>query len=367
MRIGVLGGGQLGRMLALAGYPLGHEFTFLEPAPEATRGLGTLIAAPFADAAALDALAAASDVVTYEFENVPVAAARRLADRVPVWPPPGALEVAQDRLLEKRFFADCGLPTAPFAVADGREALARAVETIGLPAVVKTRRHGYDGKGQAVLRVPADLDAAWAALAPAPCIVEGWVDFARELSILAVRGRDGACACWSLVENLHGDGILRRSLAPAPGATPALQAAAEAHARTVLERLGYVGVAAIELFEVDGSLVANEMAPRVHNSGHWTIEGAETSQFENHLRAVTGAPLGSTAPVGVSAMVNLIGDLPPDAAVLAIPGAHLHRYGKAPRPGRKVGHVTVRAADPGALGERLGVLQALLAAEPLRP
>jgi len=362
MRIGVFGGGQLGRMLALAGYALGHEFTFLEPSPEATRGLGTTLEAPFDDARALAALVAASDVVTYEFENVPAAAARWVAERVPVWPSPAALDVAQDRLSEKQFFGACGLPTVPFRAARGRAELATALDRVGLPAIVKTRRHGYDGKGQALVTCPEDLEAACAVVGEAPCIVERRIDFRRELSVIAVRGRDGSYACWPLVENQHDAGILRQSLAPAPDVPPALQALAESHVRTVLERLGYVGVLAIELFEVDGELLANEMAPRVHNSAHWTIEGAETSQFENHLRAIAGMPLGSTAASGVSAMVNLIGTLPSADAVLAIPGVHLHRYGKAARPGRKLGHLTVRANERAVLQERLRAVYAVLQA-----
>lgn len=358
MKIGVLGGGQLGRMLALAGYPLGNEFVFLDPAPEALCGLGSHVVAAPDDPRALDELASRVDLVTYEFENVPVAAARTLAARVPVYPSPAALEVSQDRLVEKTLFTRLGIPTAPFAAVDSLETLARALDQVGLPAVLKTRRLGYDGKGQAVLRTPADADAAWASLGGAPSIVEGFVPFARELSCLGVRGRDGATLFYPLVENHHAHGILRRSLAPAPGAP---DAEAAALVGTLAEHLGYVGVLALELFDTGGRLLANEMAPRVHNSGHWTIEGAETSQFENHVRAVTGVPLGATSPVGVSAMLNLIGGWPAPADVLAVPGTHLHLYGKAPRPGRKVGHVTVRCDDRGSLAERVDALERLIA------
>ena len=366
MNIGVLGGGQLGRMLALAGYPLGHGFVFLDAAPEALAGLGDHLVAPVDDARALAELAARVDVVTYEFENVPVAAARTLAERVPVFPPPEALEVSQDRLVEKTLFARLGIPTAPFAAVDSSAALARAVRRAsGCPRSLKTRRLGYDGKGQVVLRDAATRSApAWTALGGAPCIVEGFVRFTRELSVLAVRGRDGAAACYPLVENRHEGGILRRSLAPAPDVAPAVGAQAERFARALLEHLGYVGVLALELFEVEGRLLANEMAPRVHNSGHWTIEGAETSQFENHVRAVTGhAARARPAPLGCA------GDAQPDratgptpAAILAVPGAHLHLYGKAPRPGRKVGHVTLRCDDPATLRERVAALERLIAA-----
>jgi 5-(carboxyamino)imidazole ribonucleotide synthase len=362
VRIGVLGGGQLGRMLALAGMPLGHEFVFLEPGGEAVRGLGELVVASADDAAALDRLASAVDVVTYEFENVPVSAARAVASRRPVFPPPEALAVSQDRVVEKAFFRELGVPTAEFMAVDSRADLERAVGALGLPAVLKTRRLGYDGKGQRVLRAPADLGPAWAALGGVPLVAEAFVPFDRELSIVAVRGRDGAEVFYPLVETLHRAGILRRSLAPAPGATAALQAAAEEHARRVLDRLRYVGVVAIELFQVGDGLVANEMAPRVHNSGHWTIDGAATSQFENHVRAVAGAPLGSTAVRGTVAMVNLIGTIPDPAAVLAVPSAHLHLYGKTPKAGRKLGHVTLVGSTWDDLAADLAAVEALAAA-----
>ncbi len=359
MRIGVLGGGQLGRMLALAGIPLGHDFVFLEPGGEAVRGLGELIAASADDRSALDRLMATVDLVTYEFENVPVSAARTVAARLPVFPPPEALSVSQDRVVEKTFFRELGIPTARFVAVDSRPDLDRAVAALGLPAVLKTRRLGYDGKGQRVLRVPADLGAAWAALAGTPLVLEAFVSFTRELSIVGVRGRDGAEAFYPLVENHHRDGILRRTLAPAPGLTPALQAIGEGHARRVFERLRYVGVLAIELFQVGEDLLANEMAPRVHNSGHWTIDGAATSQFENHVRAIAGWPLGSTAVRGAVAMVNLIGTTPDPAAVLAVPHARLHLYGKEPKAGRKVGHVTIVGASHTALERDVTVIEAL--------
>jgi 5-(carboxyamino)imidazole ribonucleotide synthase len=379
--VGILGGGQLGRMLALAGYPLGLRFRFLDPADDAPAGhMAGHEHAGYGDPAALDRFAAGVDLVTYEFENVPVAAARHLAEHVPVYPPPAALDIAQDRLAEKRFFQRLGAATPPFAPVGGRAELDAAIAQIGLPAVLKTRRLGYDGKGQFVLHTPADVDRAWAALGGTPLILEGFVAFKRELSLLAARGRSGQIALYPLVENHHRAGILRLSLAPAPALTPALQAEAEQIAAKALDALDYVGVLAIELFEVDqknqeprtknhldtigskfsvlgSGLLVNEMAPRVHNSGHWTIEGAETSQFEQHLRALLGLPLGSTAPRGVSVMVNLIGACPGEAEVLAIPGAHLHLYGKAPRTGRKLGHITVRADNRTLLEERLALVQ----------
>jgi 5-(carboxyamino)imidazole ribonucleotide synthase len=353
MKLGILGGGQLGRMLALAGVPLGVRCRVLEPAADPpAAAVAEHIPGDFDDFQALYRLHDV-DAVTYEFENVPVESARWLAERLPVFPPPAALAVAQDRLAEKAFFARHGIPTPPFAGVEGRAEFEAALAHIGLPAVLKTRRFGYDGKGQMVLRTPTEAEEGWRVLGGRPLILEGFVSFERELSVLAVRGRDGSTACYPLVENRHHEGILRLSLAPAPRLTPGLQAQAEAHARRALDELAYVGVLAIEFFEVAGRLLANEIAPRVHNSGHWTIEGAECSQFENHLRAVLGWPLGSTAAVGCSAMVNLIGTLPPAEAVLAVPGAHLHLYGKSPRPRRKLGHVTVCARHPEALADLL--------------
>jgi 5-(carboxyamino)imidazole ribonucleotide synthase len=364
MRVGVLGGGQLGRMLALAGMPLGFEFRFLEPAPDPpVRGLGEHVQAGYDDAAALDRFADGLDVVTYEFENVPVESARALSERVPVRPQPDALECAQDRLREKELFAKLHIPAAPYERVDAQEDLPAAFDRLGSPAVAKTRRLGYDGHGQFVLHRDADIPRAERELRGAPSILEKLVPFERELSILAVGGRNGAHAFYPLVENSHRDGILRRSLAPAPNASDRLQAEAQSIASRILEEFGYVGLLAVELFEVDGKLMANEMAPRVHNSGHWTIEGAETSQFENHLRAVTGLPLGETKPRGTSVMLNLIGATPDPGSVLETPDAHLHLYGKAPRRGRKLGHVTLLGADPAEVAEAEDRLAARLPAD----
>lgn len=446
MKVGVLGGGQLGRMLALAGYPLAFQFRFLDSSPEApAEPLAEFLDGDFHDPAVLARFAEGLDLVTYEFENVPVAATTALAARLPVFPPPLALEEAQDRLREKSLFQSLGIPTPPFRAVESAHDLTAAVEEIGLPAVLKTRRLGYDGKGQQVLRDPHDVAAAGAQLGastgqhgttdagsfpqsdhsasrgrkpsvsepssapttttldtgrdkrtdssapeqtPGPYapgsprnrhpsidpavskptsapsstlrILEGFVRFDREVSLLAVRDRRGAVACYPLVENHHREGILRMSLAPAPRTPPELQRLAEDYARRVLERLDYVGVLAIEFFEKDGQLLANEMAPRVHNSGHWTIEGAATSQFENHLRAVTGLPIGPTAALGRFAMFNLIGEAPAAEAVLALPEAHLHLYGKQPRPGRKLGHVTLRVGEPARVDDIVRRLDAIL-------
>src|SRR4029077_796388 len=317
--IGILGGGQLGYMLALAGYPLGLHFRFLDPSPEAPVGrIAQRVTADYIDQAALEKFSSGLELVTYEFENVPVEAAEFLAARVPVYPPPAALETAQDRLKEKQLLQKLGIATTEFLPVSKPNELDAAVKKIGLPAVLKTCRMGYDGKGQWILRTAEDVAKAKSELPAVPLILERFVPFTRELSILAVRSSNGETAIYPPVENHHRGGILRLSLAPAPRLEPPIQRAAEDAARRVLDSLQYVGVLAIEFFEASGRLLANEMAPRVHNSGHWTIEGAVTSQFENHLRAVLGLPLGSTGPAGHCAMLNLIGDLPESADVLAI-------------------------------------------------
>jgi 5-(carboxyamino)imidazole ribonucleotide synthase len=357
--VAVLGGGQLGRMLGIAGRPMGLDFRFLDPVAGApASAVGPLVVGELGDEGALADAVEGARVATYEWEGVPATGARFVESRgVEVLPPADALDVAQDRLAEKTLFGRLGIDTVEFAPVQDRASLDDAVGSIGLPAILKTRRGGYDGKGQRVLSSVGDVDAAWKELGDERLILEQMVSFDREISVLAVRGRDGDTVCWPVVENEHRDGILRTSRAPAPG-SGALQAKAEEYAGRVLDDLHYVGVLAIELFEVDGRLLANELAPRVHNSGHWTIEGAVTSQFENHLRGILGWPLGATDAIGVSAMVNCIGALPDPVAVLAVPGAHFHDYGKEPRPGRKVGHVTVTAADERELAERLARLPA---------
>jgi len=359
MTIGILGGGQLGYMLALAGYPLGLHFRFLDPSPEAPVGrIAHRVTAEYVDEPALEKFVHGLEVVTYEFENVPVQAARFLAERVAVYPPAVALEEAQDRLREKRLFQRLGIPTTEFAEVHSVEEFDRAIREVGLPSVLKTCRLGYDGKGQQVLRTKEDVENARRELPSVPLILEKFVPFTREVSILGVRSISGEIAFYPLVENHHRGGILRLSLAPAPNLSASVQKAAGDAARSVLETLGYAGVLCIEFFEVDGKLLANEMAPRVHNSGHWSIEGAVTSQFENHLRAILGWPLGSTAPIGHSAMLNLIGDLPELEPVLKVVNAHLHLYGKAARSGRKLGHITVRADHFDKLQQRLKGLPA---------
>ena len=340
MKVGILGGGQLARMIALAGYPLGIRFIFLDPSIGAcATTLGSHLRGDYHDETVLAELAKRADVVTYEFENVPANVAEFLTARTQVYPPPKALEVAQDRLVEKEFLNNLGIPTAPYATVDSFNDLQTAMEKVGYPAILKTRTQGYDGKGQSILKSAADLKSSWAKLEGLAAIVEGFVNFNREISIIAVRSVSGELAFYPLSENVHQGGILRVSES---SCCDSQQTKAEEYAKRLMKALDYVGVLALELFEVNGELVANEFAPRVHNSGHWTIEGAETSQFENHLRAILDLPLGSTAAVGHVAMVNFIGGKPGSEAVLNIPNTHLHLYAKAPRKGRKVAHATIR-------------------------
>ena len=361
MKVGVLGGGQLGRMLALAGYQLGVEFRFFDPSSGAPVGqIGQLISADYGDHDALRRFLDGLDVVTYEFESIPISTVRFVADHVKVFPPVAALETAQDRLLEKNLFQELGIPTPAFAPVDSLDDLRSAVTRIGLPLVLKTRRMGYDGKGQAVLRDDSSVEQAWKQLGGSPLLAEKYVSFQHELSVIGVRDPAGREVFYPPIENRHREGVLRRSIAPAPSVAPESAALAIDYSRRLMDRLEYVGVLALELFSVDGSLLANEMAPRVHNSGHWTIEGAETSQFENHLRAILSLPLGVTTLRGCSVMLNILGHIPPAESVMAIEGAHLHLYGKAPTEKRKVGHVTVVAQTMEAIQPRLWPLQEAL-------
>ncbi len=362
--VGILGGGQLARMLALSGAPLGLRFLVMDTAPDACAGqFAPLLVGDYRDEAALAEFAAKVDVATFDFENVPAESAEWLSRRVPVFPNPGALAVAQDRLVEKTLFRDLGIPVGAFADVDSLDVLRSEVERLGGACILKTRRLGYDGKGQFRIKSPADVDAAWEALgaqaATVGLIVEAFIPFERELSVVAVRSRDGEFRTWPLTENWHVDGVLSASLAPAR-VDAALADAACAHARRLAEALDYVGVFALELFCRDGKLLANEMAPRVHNSGHWTSEGAETSQFQNHLRAVLGLPLGDTSVRGHACMLNWIGEMPDARAVLQESGGHWHDYGKEPRTGRKVGHATLRTNDASSLARALSRVGARL-------
>ncbi len=356
MIIGVLGAGQLGRMLGLAGIPLGLQFRFLDPEPNSPAAeVGNQIVGSYEDDDSIARFADGLSVATTEFENVPASCLRSLAVHVPVCPSATALEATQDRLIEKRLFSELEIPTPPFLPVGTPGDLLSALNSTGYPAVLKTRRFGYDGKGQWVLYDAGSTKSLIPSLDTSPdaLILEGFVKFDRELSLVAARGRGGDIRFYPLVENRHERGILRLSVAPADGTTDVLQRTAEEYVVRIMQALDYVGVLAVELFQCGHRLLANEIAPRVHNSGHWTIEGAETSQFENHLRAILGLPLGSTEPRGFSAMWNVLGAPPVVNEVLAVAGAHLHLYGKEPRSGRKIGHVTLSSPDRGSLDGKL--------------
>ncbi|HVS22953.1 MAG TPA: 5-(carboxyamino)imidazole ribonucleotide synthase [Gammaproteobacteria bacterium] len=358
-RVGIVGAGQLGRMLALAGYPLGIACRVLDTSPDAPGAqVAPAVLGRLDDARALAELAAEVDVVTLEIENIAVEPLETLRERIDVFPPPRALAAAQDRLAEKTLFRSLAIPTAEFVAIDSERDLAQAAGNLGWPLVLKTRRMGYDGRGQRVVSSAAELAAAWRELGAVPSIAEAWISFERELSLLAVQGANGQRAFYPLAENVHREGILATTIAPYADAP--LQSRAERWLGELMSTLDYRGVLAVEFFLTEHGLLANEMAPRVHNSGHWTIEGAETSQFENHLRAVLGWPLGATQPRGHAAMLNLLGQLPSVESVLAIPGAHFHDYGKSPRPARKVGHCTLVDVDRTRLLERFRALQALV-------
>ena len=338
--IGIVGAGQLGRMLALAGYPLGLKFVFLDKSNDTPGAqVGRVILGEFSDPKKLSELAARVDVLTYDVENVPVEALGDIPKNKTFLPPVTALATGQDRLSEKELFQTLKIPTARYRAVDSMPDLEEAIHAIGYPAVLKTRRLGYDGRGQRFIHSPAELGSAFNALGGVPLILEEFIDFTREVSIIGVRNRSEQTAFYALSENQHRDGILRLSIAPY--ADKKLQALAQKYARRIMQHFDYAGVFTLEFFVKQGRLIANETAPRVHNSGHWTIEGAVTSQFENHLRAILDLPLGDTTALGCSAMVNFIGAMPAIESVLKIPGAHYHDYGKQPRVARKLGHATL--------------------------
>ena len=339
-RVGIVGAGQLGRMLALAGYPLGIRCVFLDRSAAAPAGqVAPILTGELEDAAQLTALAACSDVLTFDWENISGSALAPLEKLTLVRPPRAALEASQDRLAEKALFSKLRIPVAAHAAVDDKRQLMLAIRKLGLPGVLKTRRLGYDGKGQFVLRDPAHIDEAWTAIGGTGLIYEKFQKFSREVSIVGARSATGQTVFYPLSANVHGGGILHYSIAPFVSGR--LEGAAQTYLKRVMKALAYVGVLTIEFFVVEGRLVANEMAPRVHNSGHWTIEGCVTSQFENHLRAICGLPLGSTRALGHAAMINFLGQMPDLERLLSIDGLAYHDYGKEPRPGRKVGHCTI--------------------------
>ncbi|WP_027965871.1 5-(carboxyamino)imidazole ribonucleotide synthase [Halomonas halocynthiae] len=359
MNIGVLGAGQLGRMLALAGYPLANRFTFLDTTGHPSADIGEVIIDT--DQSHLEAFLDKVDLVTYEFEHLPVTLVQAIEKRKPVYPSSEAIRVCQNRAEEKALFDRLAIPTPAYRLVDSAEALEAAVNELGAPVVAKSVTEGYDGKGQAVIRDPAQAVDAWRSINHSQLIVESFVDFVREVSIIAVRGRDGEVVFYPMAENQHVDGILRYSLAPVPDLEDSVQHTADGYIRSLLDELDYVGVLTLELFQcADGSLLANEMAPRVHNSGHWTQDGAVTSQFENHLRAIQGLPLGDTRARQPTVMVNVIGQEADNSAVLAMADAHLHRYGKSERPGRKLAHINLVADTFDELLNKVRVCAALV-------
>ncbi len=345
--IGIVGAGQLGRMLALAGYPLGLRCLFLDRSPDAPGAqVAPILLGELQDAGRLAELASKSDVITFDWENVPSTVLAPLEKLTAIRPSPRALEVSQDRLHEKALFASLRIPVAAHATVDSKDDLLRAAREIGLPGVLKTRRLGYDGKGQFVIRHAEHIDAAWASIGGTGLIYEKFQVFSREVSLVGARSAAGKIVYYPLSANTHSGGVLRYSIAPYVNV--ALERAARRYLRKVMEALAYVGVLAIEFFIVKGKLVANEMAPRVHNSGHWTIDGCVTSQFENHLRAICDLPLGDTRALGHTVMVNFLGLMPDRERLLGIDGLAFHDYGKEPRPGRKLGHCTVVRSSPAA-------------------
>lgn len=342
MRIGIIGGGQLGRMLALAGHPLGLDFLFLDRSADTPAAkVAPSLVGEFTDPKLLQRLGHECDLLTFDWENISVESLQALGRSVRIAPSLKALATARDRIKEKQLFDRLGIPTTRYAAVDNPRSLDRALREIGLPGVLKTRSLGYDGKGQAVVRSVDEAHAALEALQGAALIYEEFIPFNFEVSAIGARSRRGEIALYPLNHNLHRAGILR--LTRAPFANGRLQALAQSHLRSLLDYFSYCGVLNVEFFVKGGRLLANELAPRVHNSGHWTIEGAATSQFENHLRAILDLPLGSTRARGHAAMINLIGELPARDPLLAVPELHWHDYGKSPRPGRKLGHITLLA------------------------
>lgn len=363
MRIGIIGAGQLGQMLGFAARELGMQCQFIDPSPQPPAAeCGPVLRAAFDDQAALAALAENCDVLTYEFENVPVAALQQVADRIKIYPPPAALQQAQDRLLEKQLFASLQIPLPAYRRVDELADLEAAAVALGLPVVVKTRRLGYDGKGQCIVRATSDIEAAWHDCGGGELIAEQWVGFDYEVSAIGARNAAGDIVHYPLTMNEHAGGILQTSLAPLQDA--ALTRAAQQYVTLLLEELHYVGVLALELFVVGDRLLANEFAPRVHNSGHWTIEGAVPSQFAAHLLAISGQRLPTPELQGHAGMVNLIGRIP--AALRGPCGGTLHDYGKQARPGRKLGHITAIGDSAADRDRRIAALRRIVTESTVR-
>ena len=357
MKIGVLGSGQLGRMLALSAYPLGHQMRFLASSAEDPSSLLGDIFIQNGSQEIIEDFANNCDVVTYESENTAVNIVKEIGQKTIVYPSAKSLYTSQHRGREKSLFDKLNIPCAPYQMVNNLSELKIAVKKIGLPAILKTATDGYDGKGQFLIKSDSQLDQAWKRMSGVESILEGFVDFKRELSLVAVRGINNSHEYYPLVENSHYNGILRLTIAPAQNISPKLQQKAESYMRSLLDEMNHVGVLTIELFETDSNLVVNEMAPRVHNSGHWTIEGARTSQFENHIRAITETPLGETSCTHkYSAMINIIGEQGPIDKALTLNNAHLHLYNKTERKGRKLGHITITSSTLDDLNTSLEAL-----------
>lgn len=358
MVIGILGGGQLAQMIAHAGKNLDCNFVFLDPNKDACAfNLGKSLKGAYDDPKLLEILAKESDIVTFEFENVPFQSVEVLSKHVTIHPNAKSLEISQDRFREKTSFVSLGIPTTQFVKVDSLDDLKNGVETLGLPAVLKTRSQGYDGKGQKVIRAKQEIESAWKAIGNKPLILEEFIAFDRELSIIAARNPHGDIQYYSICENQHAEGILRLTY---NRHNDPMQHVARSYVKKLLEHMNYVGVLTLEMFQKGHELLANEMAPRVHNSGHWTIEGTKTSQFENHLRAILDMPLGDTTDIGFSAMVNCIGKLPDAKEIGKIQHTHFHAYGKEPRPGRKVGHITIHCKTQNDLEKILPLVTKLV-------
>lgn len=361
MKIGVLGAGQLGRMLAIAGYPLNHQFGFSgnsndEPA--------ALLGHMFVGDDSIESLVDFADVITYESENTDVQVVSAISQKCAVYPGEKSLFTTQHRGREKALFEQLNIPCAPYQKVNSKQDLIDAVRAIGLPAILKTATEGYDGKGQFLMSDASQIKAAWASMHGVASILEGFVNFKRELSLIAVRDTNNHHKYYPLVENTHHNGILRLTVAPAQSISPEVQKTAEHYMQTLLDEMNHIGVLTIELFETDNGLIVNEMAPRVHNSGHWSIEGANTSQFENHIRAITGQPLGDTTPThSFSAMINIIGRIGDTDTVLNMPNAHLHLYDKVERTDRKLGHINITADSEQELNRSIQQLQNFLPKE----
>lgn len=359
MKIGVVGGGQLGQMLQIAGLPLGIEVSCYDPSPESPARVPGPLVVGATDIYDMADWAKAQDVLTYEFENFPPPLISALNEFKPLFPAVNALTTAQDRWAEKKAFTALDIPVGPFRPASTKEDVVQAIDDLDYPVIVKTRTGGYDGKGQARINDEADLAKVDELVAHGDVIVEQVIEFDYEVSVIGVRDRRGNIEIYPVTRNEHRDGILRTSIAPA-GVSAFIDSTTAASITALLKHFEYVGVLALEMFVQGDRVMANEMAPRVHNSGHWTIEGAETSQFENHLRAVAGLPLGTTRARAHSAMVNLIGTVPATEDLLRVPGAAVHLYGKSPRPGRKLGHVTVTGGSALEVSERVKLLEKLV-------